>query len=84
MPHHRIFFLQHPVQRVEIGPGVIAEVLHQILLRLALVMLVPARVQNQDVAFANSASALSIISGVITAQSCMCFEMSTTTPRLTR
>ena len=45
--------LQHPVQRVEIGPRVIAEVLHQILLRLAFVMVVPAGVQNENVALAD-------------------------------
>ena len=44
---------QHPVQRVEIGARVIAEVLHQILLRLAFVMAVPAGVQNEDIAFAD-------------------------------
>ena len=53
MPHHRIFRFEHPVQRVEIGPGVIAEVFHQILLRLAFVMPVPAGVQNQNVALAD-------------------------------
>ncbi len=45
--------LQHPMQSVEIGPRVIAEVFHQILLRLALVMFMPAGVQDQNVALAD-------------------------------
>ena len=45
--------LQHPVQRVEIGSGVVAEVFHQILLRLAFVVAVPAGVQDEDVALAD-------------------------------
>ena len=49
--------LEHPMQRVEIGAGVIAEVFHQILLRLALVMFVPAGVQDEDVAFADVGAA---------------------------
>ena len=53
MPHHLIFFLQHPVQRVEVRARVIAEVFHQILLRLAFIMSVPAGVQNEDVALAD-------------------------------
>ena len=53
MPHHLIFLLQHPMQRVEIGTRVIAEVFHQILLRLAFVMAVPAGVQNENIAFAD-------------------------------
>ena len=45
--------LEHPVQRVEVGTGVIAEVLDQILLRPALVMAMPAGVQDENVALAD-------------------------------
>src|SRR5579875_488512 len=45
--------LQHPVQRIEIGARVIAEVFHEVLLRLTFVMAVPAGMQNEDVALAN-------------------------------
>ncbi len=41
------------MQRVEIGAGVVAEVLHQVLLRLAFVVPVPAGVEDQDVAIAD-------------------------------
>src|SRR5712691_1581228 len=45
--------LAHPVQRVEVRPGVVAEVLHQILFRLSLVVAMPAGVQNQNVTLAD-------------------------------
>ena len=53
MPHHLIFFFSIQCKRVEIGPGVVAEVFHQVLLRPTFVVFVPAGVQNEDVAFAN-------------------------------
>src|SRR5262245_57405573 len=46
-------FFQHPMQGVEIGARVVAEVFHEILPRLALVMAMPTRVQKQDVAVAD-------------------------------
>ena len=53
MPHHLIFFFSIQCSVSRLGPGVVAEVLHQILLRLALVMVVPAGVQNENVALAD-------------------------------
>ncbi len=40
---------KHPVQGVEIGPGVVAEVFDQVLLRPPLVVAMPSGVQDQDI-----------------------------------
>src|SRR5947199_10067600 len=45
--------LQHPMQRVEVGAWMKAEILHQVLPRSALVMAMPARMQQQNVAIAD-------------------------------
>src|SRR4030088_1310048 len=45
--------LQHPMQGVEVRPRVIAEVLHEILFGLALVVAVPAGMQDYGIALAD-------------------------------
>ena len=57
MPHQLDLALEHPMQRVEIGAGVIAEIFHQILLRLAFVVAMPAGVHDEDVALADVGAA---------------------------
>ena len=48
--------LEHPLERGEVRARVVAKVAHQVLLRLALVIFVPAGVEDQDVTIANLGS----------------------------
>ena len=81
MPNHLIFFFSIHSSSSIATARMHAEIADQVLLRLALPVAVPAGMDDQDVAVAESPTgAASIISGVITAQSSMCADISTTAP----